>query len=74
MDSQITDFADMEQFKIDSHFFDIEQFKTDSHFADFEQIKILPTRFDFTDFGQVSYFAESGQELSLPKTISTLSI
>ena len=27
-----------------------------------------------TDFGQVSYFTESGQDLSLPKTIPTLSV
>ena len=30
--------------------------------------------FAFTDFGQVNYFTESGQDLSLPKTISTLSV
>ena len=28
-----------------AHFADIEQFKIDSHFADFGQIKIGPTRF-----------------------------
>ena len=74
MDSQISHFADMEQFKFDSHSSDIEQFKIDSNFADFEQIKISPYSFVFTDFGQVSYFTVSGQDLSLPKAISTLSI
>ena len=28
-----------------AHFADIEQFKIDSHFSDFGQIKIDPTRF-----------------------------
>ena len=40
MDSQIAYFADMEQFKIDSHF------------ADFEQIKIHPTRLFLLTLGR----------------------
>ena len=56
-----------------AHFADIKQFKIGSHFADFEQVKIDPTHF-FTHFGKVSYFTESEQGLSLPKTIPTLSV
>ena len=33
-----------------------------------------PYLFVFTDFGQVNYFSESRQDLSQPKTISTLSV
>ena len=61
MDSQIAYFADIEQFKIDI----ILLILSKSRF-------ILLICFYY--FGQVNYFTESGQDRSLPKTISTLSI
>ena len=42
------------------YFADLKQFKTDSHSANFGQVKIDPTYSFFTDFGRVSYFTDFG--------------
>ena len=55
-------------------FSDFEQFKLNSHFDPtcFDPILIqLIVLVQFSDFGQVSYFTEFGQDVELHKTIQT---
>ena len=55
-------------------FSDFEQFKLNSHFDPtcFDPILIqLIVLVQFSDFGQVSYFTEFGQDVELQKTIQT---